>query len=417
MSPNRKWLCAQMGAREHYAIPRALFAANALDGLMTDFWAGPGARQLARIIPTKTTHSLATRCHPGIPDALVQSWNARAIGWELRLKRMTQTRGLKGRYLGYCDVGRRFAQAMVRSLKARRQLPPEAVFFGYDTCSLEVMEYLKDRGVRCIVDQIDPCRAEADRVRAEQRAWPGWEERRLEIPEEFFERHEREWAIADRVMVNSEFTRDALLQQGVSGGKISVVPLCYQEPEVCQRSEVLKTRSRSDDRQPLTVLFLGQVILRKGIQYLVEAARSLEKEHVRFDVVGPLGISTLATRSAPTNLRFHGRCTRDDARRWYQEADVFVLPTVSDGFALTQIEAMANGLAVIATPNCGSVVTDGVDGFVVPPGDPESIARAIRRYLGEPALLERHRMAALRSKARFSLPALAADLARLQETL
>jgi glycosyltransferase involved in cell wall biosynthesis len=53
------------------------------------------------------------------------------------------------------------------------------------------------------------------------------------------------------------------------------------------------------------------------------------------------------------------------------------LPTLSDSFALTQVEAMANGLPVIATPRCGQVVTPGVDGYIVPTSSGEALAKAI----------------------------------------
>ena len=95
---------------------------------------------------------------------------------------------------------------------------------------------------------------------------------------------------------------------------------------------------------PLRVLFLGQVILRKGIQYLIAAARRLEAENIRFDVVGPIGISRRAMTTAPSNMTFHGRTGRDQAATWYQRSHLFVLPTLSDGFAITQLEAMTYGL-------------------------------------------------------------------------
>ena len=117
---------------------------------------------------------------------------------------------------------------------------------------------------------------------------------------------------------------------------------------------------------PLKVLFLGQVILRKGIQYLIAAARLLERENIRFDVVGPIGISREAMATAPGNVTFHGRTGRDQAADCYRRSHLFVLPTLSDGFAITQLEAMAHGLPVITTPCCGEVVSDGVDGFIVP---------------------------------------------------
>ena len=58
MSQERNWFCAQLGAREHYAIPRALHAYGALDGLMTDYWAGMQTQLLARHAPSK---NLVTR--------------------------------------------------------------------------------------------------------------------------------------------------------------------------------------------------------------------------------------------------------------------------------------------------------------------------------------------------------------------
>jgi glycosyltransferase involved in cell wall biosynthesis len=96
-------------------------------------------------------------------------------------------------------------------------------------------------------------------------------------------------------------------------------------------------------------------------------------------VAGPIGISEKAIASAPPNMQFLGRITRDQTQNLYREADVFVLPTVSDGFAITQLEAMAHAVPVIATPNCGDVVTDGVDGRLVAAHDGSALAEAIGR--------------------------------------
>jgi glycosyltransferase involved in cell wall biosynthesis len=235
-------------------------------------------------------------------------------------------------------------------------------------------------------------------MREEEKRWPGWALRATDVPEIYFRRREQEWALADRVVVNSEFSRQALIRQGVPADKLAVIPLCYEGGLL-----------REDDRRavsrppPLRVLFLGQVILRKGIQYLIEAAKLLRDEPVHFDVVGPIGISDDAVKSAPPNMTFHGRANRDQAGAWYRQADIFVLPTLSDGFALTQLEAMAHGLPVIVTPNCGEVVTAGVDGFIVPPQDAESLAKAVHRYLVEPELLNVQRVATQKKSEQFKL--------------
>jgi glycosyltransferase involved in cell wall biosynthesis len=96
---------------------------------------------------------------------------------------------------------------------------------------------------------------------------------------------------------------------------------------------------------------------------------------------------------------------------------VFVLPTLSDGFAITQLEAMAYGLPVVTTPCCGEVVTDGADGFVVPERDPAALAGAFQRYLRKPDLLRSQSVAALTKSKQFSLDRLAANLMKLEAEL
>ncbi len=396
----KRWICSQIGAREHYAVPRACHSTGGLDALYTDFWPGPWLRSLR----VGTMRSMAARCHPDLFQADVRSWNARAIGWELALRRQQRQGGSAGKYSGFMEVGRKFALA-VRDDLGRRDLS-NRLFFGYDTGSLETLEYLRNRGVPCIVSQMDPSRVEAEIVAAEERRWPGWSLDATAGPNAYFQRREQEWALADRIVVNSAFSRAALVQQGVPVAKIAIIPLAY-DPIV----------SPSEPRPrgaPLRVLFLGQVILRKGIQYLLEAARGLPD--MQFDIVGPLGISAKAVQSAPGNVKFHGRVSRDQAARWYEISDVFVLPTLSDGFALTQLEAMAHGLPVIATSNCGEVVTDGVDGSIVPSGKAEPLAEAIGAYR-DPARLAAHRRGALAKSTQFTSDRLKANLIALESSL
>jgi glycosyltransferase involved in cell wall biosynthesis len=80
------------------------------------------------------------------------------------------------------------------------------------------------------------------------------------------------------------------------------------------------------------------------------------------------------------------------------------LPTISDGFAITQLEAMAHGLPVITTPNCGQVVTDGVDGFIVPVRDSQALADAIARLDGDRPLLRTMSANTLLTVQKYDLP-------------
>jgi glycosyltransferase involved in cell wall biosynthesis len=154
---------------------------------------------------------------------------------------------------------------------------------------------------------------------------------------------------------------------------------------------------------PLRVLWLGSVGLRKGIPYLLEAARSLEGTDIRFRVVGSIQIASRFVDSAPRNVTFAGPRPRWDAVQEFEGADVFVLPTISDGFAITQLEAMYHGLPVVTTPNCGDVVTHGIDGFVVRPRDARALAEAFRRLAEDRDLLWRMSNNARSKACQFSL--------------
>jgi glycosyltransferase involved in cell wall biosynthesis len=154
----------------------------------------------------------------------------------------------------------------------------------------------------------------------------------------------------------------------------------------------------------LKVLWLGSVILRKGIQYLVEAARRLQNQSIEFLLAGPLGVSPYAVQSFPPNMKLLGRITRDQLGEVYRQAQVFVLPTISDGFAITQLEAMAHGLPVVATPNCGRVVTHGVDGFIVPVRNSQALADTLAKLNDDRQLLEEMSLNALQTVKRYDLP-------------
>lgn len=411
------WICSQLGAREHYAIPRVLHRQGKLDSLYTDLWATPLWREAGAMMGRPV---LATRYHHDLETACVKSFNLstlvdKAFGG-----------GVTGNpYDWFLSVGSDFGRSVEASLKRRKGMKwSELVFFGYDTGFLEPARWVRERGGETVVCQMDPSRFEVDLVKEEERLWPGWAKRSADIPEAYFRRREEEWRVAQLVMVNSHWSRQALIAQGVSESKIVVVPLAYEMPQVEGRK--VKDIGESgngfrpltfDSRHTLRVLFLGQVILRKGIQYLIEAARSLQNEPIHFDVVGPLGISEAAVTSAPGNMTFHGAINRDKAPQFFSKTDLFVLPTLSDGFALTQIEAMSYGVPVIATPNCGAVVSDGIDGLILEARDATGLAGAIRSFLDSPERLSRMRAAAKLKAAQFGFEHLAGNLALIEERL
>ena len=405
----RDWIVAQIGAREHYAAARALQQEHALERLYTEFWSA-NPRLLKRA--PAPLRALAGRHHDGVPRAKVTAFSGATLGAAARdfvgSRLARGARDIESDYREFARVGEEFARRCVADLEKRDLNGARSAFFGYNTGCLETLIWLRERGVPTVVGQIDPARVEEDLVRAESEKWPGWAALPGRIPDLYYARLRAEWEAATRVLVNSPWSRDALIEQGVAPEKIVVVPLAY-EPETTATTSVSATQTRAENA-PLRVLWLGSVLLRKGIQYLLEAARILRDENIRFIVAGPLYIGEDKAASAPPNVEFRGRVARDEAAQLYQNADLFVLPTLSDGFAITQIEAMAHGLPVIATARCGEVVTPGTDGEIVPVGDGAALASAIQNLNSDRARLRAMSAAARQKSRQFGLDRFAAGL-------
>lgn len=154
----------------------------------------------------------------------------------------------------------------------------------------------------------------------------------------------------------------------------------------------------------------------KGIRYLLEAARLVRANDptVRFLVAGdgPLRVELEAQAAAlglGDGVRFLGY--RRDVPGLIAALDAYALPSLWEGLPLALLEALASGKPILATAVGGNpeVVEDGVNGLLLPPRDPEAIARAVLRLRGDPALRARMRQANLDRFARqFSAEAMAA---------
>jgi glycosyltransferase involved in cell wall biosynthesis len=401
---DRNWIVSQIGAREHYAIPRALAREGALRQLYTDVWCPDSLAPRLRALPDPF-RSMGNRRHPDIDDARTISFPGDAIAHRLRSAFFSRYDGDYGYYRYHLTVGRRFARRVRDHLQSSLAHDEPIGFFGFSTGSLETLEWLADRPGLSVVDQISPGRVEQELVLEESERWPGWATTLPVIHSPFYERLQREWRLADRVVVNSAWSKAALQKQDVPASKIVVVPLAYDPPPTHPPTPDL------DNQTSLRVLWLGTVNLRKGIPYLLQAAERLTDRPVEIRVVGPLQIADRVVQEAPPNVTFAGRVERDQARNEYQAADVFVLPTLSDGFAITQLEAMAHSLPVITTPNCGRVVRDRTDGFIVPPRDADAIADAIVTLLEDPVRRAEMAVAAYQTSRQYTIEHLTERLA------
>lgn len=388
------WIVCQIGARENYAVARALHMRGRLVGLVTDVWSGHAP------LPGR----LAERVHPELRTARVLSLTGPALAREV-LDRARGRRGWRQILARNAWFQRAAARRLRPLLQGRR-----GTVFAYSYAAGDILASARKAGWRTVLGQIDPGPVEArlvDRLYAEA----GQGGTHEPIPPSYWDAWQQETALADIVLVNSEWSRQALISEGVPEAKIVTVPLAY-EPTFA--AEPLVSPSRFDADRPLRLLFLGQVTLRKGIDLALEAVRALPGLPLQLDVVGPLQIEVPGWVAEDRRITLHGAVPRSAVGRFYAEADVFLFPTRSDGFGLTQLEALSVNVPVIASDRCGRVVRDGVDGRVLSDLDVAKLAEVLRQLVERPGIVAAWR-AAPRLDARFSLDALGAALLNLDD--
>jgi glycosyltransferase involved in cell wall biosynthesis len=203
------------------------------------------------------------------------------------------------------------------------------------------------------------------------------------LPEWVVAAVDRELDLADLVLVPSRFVVRQLLNRGVAAERLRLIPYGVDLSVFAARPGLRKAR----EALQLRCLFVGHISYRKGVRFLVEAAARLDPDSFRFDLVGPM-VSPEVLNGAPASVQWHGAVAHEQLREIMHAADVCVLPSVEDSYGLVALEAMACGLPVIVSANCGvsESVSEGVAGLIVPAADPDALANALAGLRDDPEL-------------------------------
>ncbi len=196
-----------------------------------------------------------------------------------------------------------------------------------------------------------------------------------------------EFELSDYVFVPSGFAKDTFIQYGFPENKIVMIPRGF-DIDLYKPSETKKDST-------FRVIFVGNLCIRKGVQYLLETWKRLNLKNAELLLVGSVHgeIKPILNRyTSMNNIRVTGFIR--NPVDLYQEASLFVFPTLAEGSAKVTYEAMACGLPVVTTPNAGSLVSNGADGFIVPVRDKEALTEKILFFYNNPeAVREMGRLA------------------------
>jgi glycosyltransferase involved in cell wall biosynthesis len=377
-------IVAQLGARMHYAVPVILHRAGMLAHFYTDAYTGPGsawhlpARCLRRLPdrwqPNRLRRLLARQA-PELPAQKVTAFNLLGLAYAQALQR---AKTIDEKIKIYISYGHRFGEKVISNHFFGSQYV--YVFQGPGL----ILKSAKQKGLKSIYERfIAPYVIQNNILLIESSLWNNWEYNifnnnlsdiisNLEIDS---------YQSADIIICPSDFVLQGMMQLGIDNSKLRVVPYGYEPPAD------LPPRTPWDGRRPLRLLFVGAVSLRKGVQYLALALEKLRGLPLEARVVGPIDLAPPGRRRLGAVAQLTGQVPRPEVRRHYQWADIFVFPSLCEGSATVTYEALAHGLPVITTFNAGSVVRDGIDGYIVPIRDAEALAARIEHLYHHSELL------------------------------
>lgn len=255
------------------------------------------------------------------------------------------------------------------------------IFNGWASTSLLSLRAMQRRGTPTVIQTGSAHIRWQQRILAEELARVGL--RGELVRPSLVERTVQEYEEADAVVVPSEFARRTFAEEGIDPAKVAVV----RETVPSQPAPAPDHRSKVVPQ----ILFVGHADVRKGFPYLLEAFRQLRSNAV-LRVVGHQSAALMAAlQPLPDRVELVGPRPHAALQAEYAAADVFVLPSVEDGFGLVVAEAMSAGLPVVVSENVGSaeLIEEGVSGFVVPARDARSLADRLSHLLEDAELRRR----------------------------
>lgn len=200
---------------------------------------------------------------------------------------------------------------------------------------------------------------------------------------------DRDIEIADLILIPSIFVKQSIFIED-STSKIHVVPLGF-DPKV-----IISTRSQARNLSgsfvsPLKIIYVGQVQQRKGIGYLVEAFK-----HANLPIGSKLTLIGMANKEITKKLKNYdfieliGHISRNEISKYLDDSDLYVLPSLIEGFALSAIEAMSTGIPVaVSTSSLGTVIKDKLNGILFQPGNILELAETLRWCVNHKNSLEK----------------------------
>jgi glycosyltransferase involved in cell wall biosynthesis len=381
-APN-KFVVVQAGARDAYQLARALSDAGMLEALVTDlFWPVDlvWTRAALRILPGSIRAMLLQRSDPHLPSSQIRLCAGSGLATLILDKLPRVSRAMRRKVSRRTDAT--LGRAAGRYAARKNAGLISYSYYGYDAFSHYprpgILFQLHPHPVsmrRILTEELEANPDCAESLRQE------WE---LSLPEQDFQHLVREPKMAAHILVASSFTRETLVENGTPYSSIDVVPYGVDTARFTPDAS-----RRSPPGSKLQLLFVGRINQRKGIKYLLEAMRLLNTDQVHLTVCGRVVDGLELFRAFEGKVEVRPSVSATELVAAYRSADLFVFPSVAEGFGQVLLESLACGLPILSTTRTAApdLIEHGRQGFIVEARRPDLIAERIDWALSNRAAL------------------------------
>ncbi|WP_281337162.1 glycosyltransferase family 4 protein [Flavobacterium eburneipallidum] len=264
--------------------------------------------------------------------------------------------------------------------------------YAYEDGALTTFAKAKQMGLYCIYDlPIGYWKSARSLMQKEFEINPDWSSTLTGFSDssDKLDKKDQELALADVIFVASSFTKKTLEDYSGNLPEIKVIP--YGFPEVKQKKEYQSLVNRK-----LKVLFIGGLSQRKGLSYLFESVEGMQ-DKIELTIVGNKAVPNCKVLNlALEQHKWIPSLSHNEVLACMQEHDVFVFPSLFEGFGLVITEAMSQGVPVITTERTAGpdLIKNGEDGWIVPAGSSKAIKEVFNEILAKPAIVEQFGIAA-----------------------
>jgi alpha-maltose-1-phosphate synthase len=271
----------------------------------------------------------------------------------------------------------------------RRGEPSPDVLIAISGAGLLTGRHLQERGGLFVCDRGSTHQRYQENIVAEE--YRRWGVERQVSDERDTVREEAIYAQADAITVPSSVAARSFVEMGVPASKVHTIPYGVRLENFHPTGEPAQNEFQ--------VLFAGAAGLRKGVPYLLQAFAALRHPRKRLLIAGQVqeDLRTVLPNCPQENVEFLGAVPQSRLAELMSTSQALVLPSIEEGLALVQAQALACGCPVICSTNTGGedLFSDGAEGFITSIRDPEAITQRLQQLADDPLLQAKMRAAAL----------------------